>query len=142
MALRDHLRPDEDGVLGAREPLERLPQLLGLSDSVGVEPDPLELGDVPLELPLEPLWPRSDPGELGRAALRARVRGGLARAAVVAAQRPIPMQRERDVAVRTAAGDAAGATVERGRDAAAVEEEDRLPASLREPAELGEQRGR
>jgi hypothetical protein len=50
------------------------------------------------------------------------------------------VERERDVAVRAAARDAARAAVERGRDPAAVEQEDRLAAAFREPAELGEQR--
>ena len=70
MAFRDHLRADEDGAVGAREPLERLAELLGLCDRVGVEPDPLELGDVLLELSLEPLRARPDPRELGRTARR------------------------------------------------------------------------
>jgi hypothetical protein len=52
------------------------------------------------------------------------------------------MERERDVAVRTAARGTARAAVECGRDAASVEEEDRLPACLREPSELGEERRR
>ncbi len=52
------------------------------------------------------------------------------------------MERERDVAVQAAAGDAARAAVERGRDAAPVEQEDRLAAVLRKPAELGEERRR
>ncbi len=50
------------------------------------------------------------------------------------------MQREGDVAVRAAAGRAAGAAVERGRDTAAVEEQDPFAASLREAAQLGEER--
>ena len=140
VALRDHLRADEHGALRLREPLERLAQLLRLRDRVGVEPDPLQLGDVALELALEPLRPCSDPRELGRAARRARLPAGLARAAVVAAQRPVAVQRERDVAVRAATGDTAGAAMQRRRDAAPVEEQDRLAARLGEPAELGEKR--
>ena len=65
VALRDHLRAHEDGTLGAREPLERLAQLLRLRNRVRVEPDPLELGDVLLELALQPLRPRPDARELG-----------------------------------------------------------------------------
>jgi hypothetical protein len=56
----------------------------------------------------------------------------------MAAERAVAMQRERDVAVRAAARDAAGPAVESGRNAAAVEQEDRLAAVFREPAELGE----
>jgi hypothetical protein len=73
VALRDHLRPDEDGTFGTGEALECRTQLRGLRDRVGVEPDPLELGYVLLELALEPLRPRPDPGELGRAASWARL---------------------------------------------------------------------
>ena len=45
MALRDHLRADEDGPVGGREALERLAERARLRGRVGVEPDPLELGD-------------------------------------------------------------------------------------------------
>jgi hypothetical protein len=65
MALGDHLRPDEDGAVGAREPLERLAELFRRRDSVRVEPDPVELGYVALELALEPLRPGSDARKLG-----------------------------------------------------------------------------
>ena len=58
----------------------------------------------------------------------------------MAAQRAVAVQGESDVAVRTAPGDAAGPAVERRRDAAPVEEEDRLAASLGELAELGQER--
>ena len=76
MALRDHLRPDEDGALGPGEPLERCAQLLRPRDGVGVEPDPFQLGHVEFELALELLRPGSDPRELGRAARRARLPRG------------------------------------------------------------------
>ena len=52
------------------------------------------------------------------------------------------VQDERDVAVRAAARDAARAAVDRRREAAPVEQEDRLPAALRDLPELGEQRRR
>ena len=52
------------------------------------------------------------------------------------------MQREGDVAVRTTPRRTAGAAVERGRDPAPVEKQDRLSASFRELAELGEERRR
>ena len=52
------------------------------------------------------------------------------------------MQRERDVADGAAPRQPAGAAVDRRRDAAAVEQQDRLAAVLDDPPELGEQRGR
>src|SRR5581483_8744317 len=142
VSLRDHLRADEDGAVGGGEALERRAELAGLRDGVRVEADPLELGDALLELALEPLRAGADPGELGGAAGGARLLRRLARAAVVAAERSVPVQRQRDVAVGAAAGGAAGAAVEGGRDPAAVEEEDRLAAVLGETAELGEERAR
>ena len=63
-------------------------------------------------------------------------------AAVVAAQAPVAMEHERDVAVGTTEGRPAGAAVQRGSDPAAVEEQDRLAAVLGERAELGKQRRR
>src|SRR4051812_42143624 len=104
MPLSDHLRTDEHGSLGGREALERLPQLVRLRDRIGVEPDPCQLRDVALEFALEPLRPRADPRELRRAAVRARLARGLAGGAVVAAERSVPMERERNVAVGAAAG--------------------------------------
>ncbi len=86
MSLRDHLRADENGAVGGGEPLERGAELPRLRDGVGVEPDPFQLGDVLLELALEPLRPGTDARELGRAARRARLAGRLARVAVVAAE--------------------------------------------------------
>src|SRR5262249_53245141 len=108
VALRDHLRADENGAIGTREPLERLPKLLRLRDCVRVEPDPLQLRNVTLELPLQALRPGSDPRELGRTAPGARDTGGLAGAAVVTAKRGVPVEGEGDVAVRAAAGDSTG----------------------------------
>ena len=87
VALRDHLRADEHGALGAGEALERVPQLLRPLDRVGVETDPLQLGHALLELALEPLRAGADPREVGRAARGARLPDRLERAAVVAAQR-------------------------------------------------------
>ena len=63
-------------------------------------------------------------------------------AAVVAVQPLVAVQHERDVAVRAAEGRPAGAAVERRRDPAPVEQQDRLAAALGDPAELGEQRRR
>src|SRR4029079_9687241 len=59
VSLRDHLRAHQEAAPGARERLERLPQLLGLRDRVRVEPDPLELGDVLLELAIQTRSARS-----------------------------------------------------------------------------------
>src|SRR5581483_2472321 len=50
------------------------------------------------------------------------------------------VQHEGDVAVRAAAGRAAGAAVDRGDEPAAVEQQDRLAAVLGDPAERGEER--
>src|SRR5262249_30909698 len=140
VGLRDPLRPHEDGTFGPPERSGRLAQLLGPGDRVRVEPDPLELGDMALELALEPLRPGSDPRKLGRAAGRTGLVGRLAGAAVVAAKRPIPVQREGDVAVAAAPGGATGAAVEGGSDTAPVEQQDRPAALLRAPAQLGEER--
>src|SRR5579862_2989752 len=81
MSLRDHLRADEHRALGAREPLERVAELLGLLDRVRVEPDPLEFGNVPLELTLELLRAGADPREVGRSARGARLPHRLVEAA-------------------------------------------------------------
>ena len=59
---------------------------------------------------------------------------------MVAVQTCVRMQSERDVAEPAAARDAAGPAVDRGREAAPIEEQDRLAAVLRDPAQLGEQR--
>ena len=59
---------------------------------------------------------------------------------MVAVERVVAVEDERDVAVRTAPRLAAGTAVDRGRDTAPVEQEDRLAASLGQLAELGEER--
>ena len=111
VALRDHLRAEQHRAVRGREPLERRQRVA----RVGVEPDQLELGDARRELALQPLRPGADPRELGRAALGAELRRRLLVAAVMAAQNAFLMQDQRDVAVRAAAGDAAGAAVDRRR---------------------------
>ena len=63
-------------------------------------------------------------------------------AAVVAAQRRVAVQHERDVAVRAADRRAARAAVQRRRDAAAVQQQDRLAAPLGDAAQRVEQRRR
>ena len=65
MSLRDHLGTDEHGTIGAPEAFDRLAEGTGARGGVGVEPDPFELGHVPLELLLEPLRSRADVCELG-----------------------------------------------------------------------------
>ena len=100
VALRDHLRADQHRAVHAAEALERLAQRAGPRRRVGVEPDPLELGHVPLELLLEPLGARADVRELDGAAARAGRRDGLAIAAVVAVEAAVAVQRQGDVAAR------------------------------------------
>src|SRR5437588_8267125 len=130
MPLRDHLRSHEHGPLRAREALERIPQLLRLLDYVGIEPDHLELGDALRELAFELLRACADPREVGRAACRARLPHRLEAAAMVTAQRPVAVERQRDVAVAAAPGQTACAAMDRRRQATPVQEEDRLPAAL------------
>jgi len=142
VALRDHLRPDEDGPLGRAEALEDVADRARPARDVRVEPEPLELGEALRELRLEPLRPGADPCELDGAALRAFARDCLHPPAVVAVERVVGVQRERDVAVHATARDAAGAAVDRRRDTAPVEEQDRPPAAVHQPAERGEERGR
>ena len=138
--LGDHLRPDEHRALGGGEAPQRRRRLAGLLGRVGVEPKALELGNVRLQLSLEPLRPGADPRELDRAAGGAAV-GRLRReAAVVTVQRLVAVQDERDVAIRAAPRLAARAAVQRRREAAAVEQEDRFAPALGELAELREQR--
>ena len=125
-----------------REPPQQLGQRLGAGDGVAVEPDQLELGQLARELTLELLCSRSEPGQIGRLAHRARRRRALDEAAVVAAQLRVAVQDERDVAVRAADRRAAGAAVERRRDAAPVEQQDRLATALGDRPQLGQQRRR
>ena len=106
MALRDHLRADEDGAVGGGEAVERLAERPGLRGRVRIEPDPLELRHPLLELGLEPLRAGADPRQLGRAARRARLRDRLRVAAMVAVQPRVPVQRQRDVAEPAAPRDA------------------------------------
>jgi hypothetical protein len=60
----------------------------------------------------------------------------------MAAERAVAVERERDVAVRAAARDAARAAVDRGRDAPPVQEEDRAAARVGDAAERLEERRR
>ena len=142
MTLGHHLRPDQDGSIRRRERAKRRGELARLPDRIGVEPEPLQLGNPLLELSLEPLRAGSDPREVDRAARRTRLGRRLGEAAVVAVERVVAVEDERDVAVRAAPRLAAGTAVDRRRDAAPVEQEDRLAASFGQLAELGEERCR
>ena len=140
VALRDHLRAEQDGAVGVAETAQGGGQLLGVARRVGVQPDQLQLRHAGGQLPLEPLRAGADPGQLDRAAGRAFGRLRLGVPAVVAAQAPVPVEHEGDVAVGAAEGRPAGPAMQRGRDPAAVEEQDRLAAVLGDRAELREQR--
>src|SRR5579862_1374485 len=102
MPLRDHLRAEQDGRAGLREPPQACGKLLRLGGRVGIEADQLELGQLALELALELLRPGAEACEVGRPADAAVRRLGLRVAAVVAAQRSAAVENERDVAVRAA----------------------------------------
>ncbi len=130
----------------ARSAAANAPQHLGdragLRDRVGVEAEALELREVRLELPLQALRAGADPRELRRAAGRARLRPRLRVAAVVAVEPSVAVEDERDVAVRAADRQPAGAAVQRRGEPAPVEEQDRLAAVVADAAERLEQRRR
>ena len=142
MPLRDHLRAEQDGPVGAGEALQCLVQRRRAGGRVRVEAHALEPGHVLLQLPLQPLRAGADPGDVWRAAGRAELGRRLLVAAVVAAERPVSVQDERDVAAQTAPRLPARAAVERRNEAAAVQEQDRLAAVLLDLRQLGEQRRR
>ncbi len=142
MPLRDHLRADEHDAIGRAKAVDRLAQGAGARRRVRVEPDPLQLRHRSRQLRLEPLRPGAHVRELGRAAGGAEHGHGLATPAVVAVQPPVPVQRQRDVAVRAPPRRAARPAVQRRRDATAVEQENSLAAFVDEAPELGEKRGR
>ena len=138
--LRDHLRAEQHGSIGGGEIAQRRSQGLRLLRRVGVEADRDQLGQLPCQLALEPLRAGADPGEVDRAAGRAFGGCRLGVAAVVAAQAIVSVQDERDVALRTPDRRAAGAAVQRRRDTAPVQEQDRLAAALGDRPELRQQR--
>ena len=140
MALRHHLRADEDDAVGGGELRERGRERARLRNGVGVEPDPFQLRQPLLELALEALRSRTDARELRRRTRGTRGRLRFDVAAVVAAQHAAAMQHQRDVAVRAAQRESARTTVQRRRNAAAIEQQDRLPSPLGDRAELREQR--
>ena len=139
MALRHHLRAEQHDAVGAAEAVERSRQLGRLRCRVRVEPDPLEPGHEPRELRLEPLRPGADAHELRRAAHVAPFARRAGPAAVVAAQHVIPVQHERDVAVRAADGRAARAAVDGRGDSAPVEEDDRAAPALVDALQGGDE---
>jgi hypothetical protein len=137
--LGDHLRADEDGLVRGRELPEFRRERARLLDGVRVQANTRQLRQLRSQLALEPLRAGADPRQLGRCAGGARGRLGLGVGAVVAAQRPVAMQDERHVAVRATERDPARTAVQRRRDTAAVEEQDRLAAVLGDRAELREE---
>ena len=135
VALGDHLRADEHRPVGSSEPRQRVAEGPRPLRCVSVQPDPLQLRHAAGELAFESLGARADADELGRPARRARRERGLVAAAVVAAQALVPVQGQGDIAQRAPARPAARAAVERRRDTAPVEEENRLaPRSARRPS--------
>ena len=142
VSLRDHLRPEQNGAIGLAEAAERRGERLWILCRVGVEPDRHELRQLRRELPLEPLRPGADPRELDRAAGGTGLRRRLRVAAVVAAQLPSPCSTRATSQSGQRSVVAAGPAVQRGRDTAAVQEQDRLPALLLDRAELLQQRRR
>ena len=137
MALGDHLRADQDGAVAPRRSARSVaassPRLPAESAS---SRNRSSSGTRCLELPLESLRAGADPRELDRAALGAGLGRRLRVPAVVAVEAFVAVQDERDVAVGAAQRLAAGPAVERRRDAAPVEQQDRLAAVLGELAEL------
>src|SRR5262249_43969370 len=119
---------------------QRLREKLRLRDRVGVEPDPLEARKHLFELALEPLRPGAEAREVGRAAFGAGARRRLGMAAVMAAERPVAVEDERHVTVVAAARHAARAAMDGRRNAAAVQQEDRLAATPVEALELLQER--
>src|SRR5262245_25932360 len=139
MALRHHLRPEENPALTRGEAGQRLAELSGPSCDVRVEPEQLELREPGSELGLQLLRPGAEARDLGCTAGRTEGGRGYSAPAVVAVKAVVRVEGERDVAVRAPEGQPARAAVERRRDAAAVEEENRLSASVRKLPELGEE---
>ena len=140
--LRDHLRADEHGAIGGREALERLPHASGFATASASRRITSSSGTFAASsrssrcVPAPIRASSADPHAGQSPGAGSRV------PAVVAAQHPVAVQGERDVAVRAAARRAARAAVDGRRDAAPVQQQDRLAAALGERAELGEERRR
>ncbi len=142
MSLRHHLRPDQDSTVGAREPCQRFTHGPLRASRVGIEADPLELGDASRQLGLQPLRTCADSRELDRPALGACLRHALRVPAVMAVEASVSVQRQGYITRSAAARYAAGTTVHRRCDAPTVEKQDRLPALLGDLPELPKQRCR
>ena len=134
MSLRHHLRSDQSDGSRRGEAFEGIAQRAGpatVSASSRIRSSP---GSLRASSASSRCVPGADPRELDGAAVRAGL-GQLRRvAAVVAVEPPVAMQRQRDVAARAPASRPARAAVDRARDPAPVEEEDRAAASLRTAA--------
>ena len=139
VALRHHLRADQRRALGVAECAQRFGNASVL-DRVGVEAEARQVGDRGRELAVQPLRARADPRELGGAARRTELGRGLAPAAVMAAERPVAVQDERDVTVLAADRRAARTAVQRRCNAAPVQEQDRLFAARHDLFECLQQR--
>src|SRR5206468_4010751 len=91
---------------------------------------------------LESLRAGADPGEFHGAAHRTLARLRLGVPAVEAAEHPLAVEDEGDVAGRAAQGRATGTAVQRRRHSPPVQEQDRLATALCERSERLEQRRR
>ena len=143
VALRNHLCAKQDRAIRRNEPLKRRGELLRLVGGVGVESDQLKVGKVALKVTLELLGASPEPGELNRAARRARLGRPLTPAAVMASQLTPVVQDERHIAIGAPEGHAARAAMQRGRRTAPVEQQDRLtaPITVGNPPQSLQQRG-
>ena len=140
VALRDHLRADQHVELAAVEAGQDRALRALARRGVAVEPADPRGGVRRDQLLVEPLGAEALHAALGAAALRARLERVLAVAAVVAAQlaleriahaaRPVAVRviDERHVAVFAAECEAAREAVDPAREAAPVQEQDRLAA--------------
>ncbi len=140
VSLRHHLRPEKDAPLAGGETGQRLAQLPGPAGHVRVEPEQLQLREPGGELRFELLRSGTESRDLGGPTGRAQGGRGRAAPAVVAVQTIVGVEGERDVAIGAPEGQPARTAVERRRDPASVQQQDRLAAPVREPPELREER--
>jgi hypothetical protein len=68
VAFRDHLRAEEDGAVGGGEAVQPVGEVLGPRDSIGVEPEELQLREALRQIGLEALAAGPEAGELRRPA--------------------------------------------------------------------------
>ena len=141
--LGHHLRPDEHGPGLACEALEHVLQRAARRRGVGVEAQDRNAGPARVHHRLDnALGARAEPHDVDGSAGRTGARHVLGVPAVMAAEPPPGVQGQADIAVGAAEPAAAGATVERRRGAAPVEQEDRPPTLVGEGAEPVAQRAR